>query len=108
MIIKMIILVSYFLTALSGSPVIEGTRNNLEKNHENILPKQKSVKKEELEIHENQAKELYRKEQDDENEKEMKNETKKDISYPDRDNLLQEVFTTTGWNILYILFTFIF
>ncbi|XP_023335909.1 uncharacterized protein LOC111707132 isoform X2 [Eurytemora carolleeae] len=90
-----ILLVSYFLTALSGSPVIEGTRNNLEKNHENILPKQKSVKKEELEIHENQAKELYRKEQDDENEKEMKNETKKDISYPDRDNLLQEVFTTT-------------
>ncbi len=104
----MIILVSYFLTALSGSPVIEGTGNNLEKNHENILPKQKSVKKEEVEIHENQAEELYRKEQDDENEKEMKNETKKDISYPDRDNLLQEVLTTTGWNILYILFTFIF
>ena len=104
----MIILVSYFLTALSGSPVIEGTGNNLEKNHENILPKQKSAKKEALEIHENQAEELYRKEQDDENEKEMKNETKKDISYPDRDNLLQEVLTTTGWNILYILFTFIF
>ena len=97
----MIILVSCFLTALSGSPVIEGTENNLEKNHENILPKP-------LEIHENQAEELYRKEQDDENEKEMKNETKKDISYPDRDNLLQEVLTTTGWNILYILFTFIF
>ena len=100
----MIILVSCFLTTLSGSPIIEGSGNNLE----NILPKQKSTKREQVEIRQNQE-ELYSREQDDENGKEMKNKTKKDKSNPDLDNLSQEVFTTTaGWNKLYILFIFIF
>ena len=106
----MIILVSCFLTTLSGSPIIEGSGNNLEKTllPEKILPKQKSTKREQVEIRQNQE-ELYSREQDDENGKEMKNETKKDKSNPDLDNLSQEVFTTTaGWNKLYILFIFIF